>query len=245
MFTIFTSATISLVVLSDQAKQGPLNARNIIGFIYFSSCCFISILFFRTSMKWKMLMINWMKVEALLAGDEYKLPRSRWPLKRRILVCSIGFWFFSLLEHAWFITSDVNKFKIEMETCNITTGFVEYFLSRQLEFVISKLPMRYNHVLGFSLEYLNFSFTFYWNFLGLFIILVSIGISFLFEKINLRLQNFRGLMVNQSVWAEVRFHHVQVLELLKLMNENLSVMIFLACFIDGYFVLSQLINITT
>lgn len=194
-----------------------------------------------------MLMINWMNVEALFLSDEYKLPNSRWSLRKRLLVCTIVYLTFSLLEHAWFLTSDIYKLVKELDVCNKTNSieFVEYFISRHLEFVIENLPIRYNHFVGFAIEYLNFSYTFYWNFLDLFIILISIGIAFLFEKLNSRLQSYRGQRVDESVWAEVRFHYVEILELLQLVNENLNVMIFLACFIDGYFVLSQLINITT
>lgn len=52
-------------------------------------------------------------------------------------------------------------------------------------------------------------------------------------------------MVSEAIWAEIRCDHNEVSELLKIVNINLSEMIIVACFIDGYFVLSQMINITT
>lgn len=100
-------------------------------------------------------------------------------------------------------------------------------------------------MIGFALEYLNFSYTFFWNFLDLLIILISIGIAYLFEKINWRLQNIKRLMVDESVWEEIRVHHVQVTELLNFINGVMGAIIIVAYFIDGYFILLQLLNITT
>lgn len=54
----------------------------------------------------------------------------------------------------------------------------------------------------------------------------------------------KGLLVNEDVWAEIRYHYVQVYELLHFINTIIGEMLLFACFIDGYFILVQLLNIT-
>jgi hypothetical protein len=197
-------------------------------------------------MRWRLLLIHWVRTEALFTNDDYKLPKWRWSLRRRIAIATAVYLTFSLMEHGWFLISDIYKIKIEIETCNLTdVDPVKLFITRHLAFILDNLPFRYNHGLGFTLEYLNFSYTFYWNFLNLFIILASIGIGFLYEQINTRLKHFYGLLVNESVWAEIRLHHVRVTELLRRVNSHCNEMLMVACFNDAYFTLCQMINITT
>lgn len=254
MLTVCTSAITSFYFLRHQTSEGPLTPRNIIGVVFFSSCFYIAvgqivlndfmniilvllqIMFFNITMKWKMLMITWMKTESFLMSDNYELPASKLSLKRRVLICATIYWILSFLEHVFYQSSEMYRLYKEIEVCNSThTNLAEIFITRHLSFIFKYLPFGYNHILGVALEYLNVSYTFYWNFLDLFIILLSIGIAFLYEKINFRLKSMRGLSVNDSLWEEIRFHHVQISELTKIVNENINEMIITSCFIDGYF----------
>lgn len=178
-------------------------------------------------------------------NDEYRINLGSWSLKKRISICVTVYLMLSIFEHLCFLASEVYKLHLEYVNCNRTDEPVEAFITRHLGFVIDNLPLQYNNFLGFFLEYLNFSYTFYWNFLDLFIIIISIGIGFLFEKINFRLRNNKGLMMSENVWAEIRYHHSKVSEILRTFNENINEMVILACLNDGYFSLCQTINITT
>jgi gustatory receptor len=246
LLTILTSATSAMLVLESQIQSGPLTPRNVIGVVFFGSCCYIAILFVRLSIRWRMLLIHWMRTEALLSSDDYKLPKWRWSLRQRLASVTALYLSFSLIEHSLSLLSLGDKVLVEIETCNRTDiNPVELFITRHLGYIFDSPSFRYNHAIGFAAEYLNVSYTIYWNFLDLFIILTSIGIAFLFERINTRLQNIRGLLVNVSVWAEIRSHHFQVTELLKHVNSYIDAMLMVACFNDGYFILSQMVNITT
>lgn len=245
--TIFTSATTSIFVLNDQIAAGPLTARNVIGFIFFSSCCYIAILMFRISRKLRMLMVCWMKTESVFTDISYVQPKSSWwSLRRKLLVWTIVYITLAIMEHFSSIVSGTYKIHQELIVCNKTTDvdYAELFIMMHVQAVLKRLPYKYNHFIGAFLEYLNFSYTFYWNFLDLFIILLSFGIAYQYEKINWRLEGFRGLFVDENVWAEVRFHQVQVSELAQLVNANIHEMLIVACFNDGYFILSQMTNIT-
>lgn len=183
-----------------------------------------------------MLMINWMKTESLFSSDGYKLLRSKQSLNKQVLTVTIIYLTLSFLEHILFHASDMFRLYKVIENCNRTyTNVAEVYITRHLAFIFNNLPFGYNHILGAVLEYLKTSYTFYWNFLDLLIILLSIGIASLYEKINLRLQSLKGLISNESLREEIRFHHVQVSELVTVVNENINKMIMTSCFIDGYF----------
>lgn len=197
-------------------------------------------------MKWRMLMIKWMKVEACLTDESYKLPKPSWSLRKRLLVMTIVYVTLSFIEHGFFLASEISQLSYDFKVCNVTNrSFAEVFIKRHLKFIVERMPFQYSHFIGFFLEYLNFSYTFYWNFLDLFIILVSLGLAILYEKINWRLKGLKRLFVSETTCAEIRSHHVQVSELIKVVNENMNELLIVACFSDGYFILSQAINILT
>lgn len=243
---IIGSFLTTCVVLKSQTEKGPLTASNIVGIIFFSSCCTISILFFKISQRLRLFMVHWTETESFFTCVEYQLPPKSWTLKKRILVCTILYVFLSTLEHVCYQASEIFNLIYAIQVCKpLKIDFAETFIGRHLSFIVEHIPFRYNHFIGFVLEYLNFSYTFFWNFLDLFIILISIGIKFLFEEFNSMLQNYRGLLVNETVWADIRFHYIKICELLKFINNLMGESIVLACFIDGYFILVQLLNITT
>lgn len=245
LFVIFSSGLTSCFILNHQLSLGPLTARNIIGVIFFSCCCSIAVLLFRISMKWRMLMVKFMKTESMLKNKEYKMAKSKWSLRKRLFIMTVVYLTLAMVEHGFFFASEMSQVLIEVEVCDRHgKDLAEIYITKHLKFIIDRLPLNYNHFLGFFLEYLNFSYTLYWNFLDLIIILFSMGIAILYEKINWRLKNLQTLFVNETTWAEIRYHHVQVSELITIVNENINELIILACFNDGYFILSQAINIT-
>lgn len=161
LLTIFTSASTSIFVLHDQITAGPLSARNVIGFIFFSSCCYIAVMMFRTSMKWRTLMVQWMKTESIFTCKSYAPPKSSWchswPLRRRLLVTSIVYITLAIIEHLWSVTSGLNKIHQELIICNKTTDvdYAELFILMHLNSVLKRMPFKYNHFIGTLLEYYN------------------------------------------------------------------------------------------
>lgn len=233
------------MVFKMQMQLGPMTARNIVGVVFFGGCCLNSILLFKFAQNMRFLMMTWMSAEAALESDTYQLPLSSWVLSKRIACSLIVYLFSSLLEHALYMSSEIHSMFHDIAACNVSDiNYLELFLSRHLPFIVENLPFEYNSAVWLTFEYLNFSYTFFWNFLDLFVILVSCGVIVLFEKMNWRIANFRGLMVNESVWAEIRLHHVQITELLKLTSQLIGPIVVAAYCINGYFILVQLLNIT-
>lgn len=245
-FFIVSSTITSVCALKHQIGLGQLTAKNIVGILFFSSCTIICILFFKISQKLQALMKIWMKTELNFLCANYQLPVTSWSLHKRIMFVTVLYLILSTLEHVFYASSEITKLVHDLELCNQTDfDTISVYIHRHLNFLTSNLPFPYNNFIGIFMEYLNISYTFFWNFLDLFIILISIGIAFLFEQINCRLRGIKGLIVNEGVWAEIRYHHVQVYQLLQFVNITMGEIFMFACFIDGYFILVQLLNITT
>lgn len=241
---VIGSGLTALSVLKYQINEGPLTPRNIIGVVFFASCSIACVLFFKIAQKFNVFMIKWMTVESCFATHDYELPSTVTSLHKRVLITTILYLLASLLEHLLYFSSETNNLIFALNFCKLTDyNFIELLITKHLNFLFANIS--YNFLLGLFLEYLNVSYTFFWNFLDLFIILASIGLSFLFEKLNSRVQRCQGLIMSDSVWAEIRCHYIKVHELLRYVNSLMGQMFIFGCFVDGYFILLQLLNITT
>ncbi|XP_070501293.1 gustatory receptor for sugar taste 64a-like [Chironomus tepperi] len=232
--------------LKTQTEAGPLTPSNVVGVIFFTVCTVISILFFKKARELRRLLAFWWKVERIFLCEKYDFPENRWTLKKRLKVCLVVCLICGLLEHLFYLSAEFYKFGFEVHYCN-TTGvdYVEMFISKQLAFVLDNLPIPYNHLLGFLAEFFNISITFWWNYLDLFIMLISIALSELFERIVYRMECLKTVPLNESIWAEIREHHVYVSDLVVEVNKMFGTAFIIACCNDGYFILIQMLNITT
>lgn len=244
---VFGSGVTTIAILKSQTAAGPLTMRNIIGIVFFGGCFVNCILLFKIAQRFDILMVHWMAVESQLSDDELQLNSNKKSIYKRVKLTTILYLSASLLEHLLYFSSEINNLVYVMHECNISVTYFRYLeivISRNLKFVVDILPWSYNRILGISLEYLNISYTFFWDFIDLFIILTSIGISFLYEKLNLRLQQCKGLLMSETFWTKTREQHAQVFDLLRFVNTLMGEVVIFAFFIDGYFLLMQLLNIT-
>lgn len=245
MFFCFWALFTAFGTLKSQLNAGALTPSNIVGVIFASVCFTISIIFFKIAIKFRKLIVFWHKVEQIFFCEKYDYPESRWPIRKRIKVFMWIFLAAATLEHLFYLSSEGYKLYFEFNYCNITDAdSLEIFIQRHLSFVLTNIPIPYNNVLGIFAEFFNVSLTFWWNYLDLFIILVSIGLADLFEKISWRMECLKNVPISDILWDELRTHHVEVCELVLVINEIFGFAFMLACCNDGYFILIQMLNIT-
>lgn len=209
------------------------------------SCFVNNFLLFRIAQKFKDFMVYWSNTESYFSCDKYKTlcNTKAWNLRKKICRAATAYLILSALEHLFYLGSEINKLVHDIRLCaKWEVNYFEVFIKRHIGFVVNNFE--YNHALGLFFEYLNVSYTFCWNFLDLFIIVLSLGIAFLFEKINCRIEHFRASVVKENVWAEIRYHHVKVCELLYYTNGLVGKTVAFTCFVDGYFILVQFLNIS-
>lgn len=236
----------AVCTLKTQFEAGPLTPANIVGVIFFSVCFTISLIFFGIAQKFKSLLMFWTKVERVFMHEKYEFDEKKWKLKKRLNVLMWTFLTGALLEHLFYLSAEIYKLNFEITYCNLTkTDPIKMFITKHLNFVINCIPISYNHAFGIVVEFFNFSLTFWWNYLDLFIVLVSIGLSELYDRITYRIKCMRTVPLKESVWEELRQDHTELSELVILVNEIFGLAFIVACCNDGYFILIQMLNITT
>jgi gustatory receptor len=242
---IAASASYALLNLYFQVNEGPLTPSNVVGVIFFGNCCIISIFFFKFAMNFGEIMQRWSQVERNLQKTNFReaVISSKWSLKKRVNVCLTVSLCFAAVEHALAVTTSYNRSAYERSVCNWTIGNeLQDFITKQLFFTFNVIS--YNHFNAVIAEYFNVSFTFYWSFLDIFLMITSLGLSYNYEKINNRLKFFRERVVHDEVWHEIRKEYNEVSELVRFIDKHLDKMIILACLNDAYFILVQLLNLT-
>ena len=188
---LLSSISVAFLVLYKKLEEGSLSPSNIVGFIFFGNCACACFFFLLLSQHWRKIMIFWSKSEQCFSNEKYNNSAKSWSLKKRIKVCLYTMLLLALLEHLLFLTSTATNIIHRHNVCNITeVEFVKHFITIQLYHVFSVIP--YTHLNGAIAEYLNVSFTFYWSFVDLFLMLISIGISTRYQQINERIKNFNG-----------------------------------------------------
>lgn len=243
---IVSSLGYTLLSLHNQVRSGPLTPSNIVGIIFFISCCTISILFFKLAMNFGKIMQRWSEVERSLEKTSFReaVISTRWSLRKRVNVCLTVSVIFAAVEHTLSLITAYTGMDYDRKFCNWTIkNEFEYFVTRQMYFTFT--VFEYDHFKAIIAEYLNISFTFFWSFLDIFIMIISMGLSYNYEKINNRLKFFKERVVQDEVWHEVRKDYNEVSSLIKFVDSHLDSMIILASLNDSYFILLQLLNATS
>ncbi|CAO1392130.1 unnamed protein product [Diamesa hyperborea] len=179
------------LVFYQQYQLGPLTASNIIGIIFYGNCAFICLLFFCLSLKWRTIVLKWTQMEMIFLTDRYKMSKNTWSIKKRVKVCVSLLLFFAMIEHLLSVAVRLFEINHKNDFCNNTnSSIVDDYIQNHLSHIFTVIP--YYTFIGLIFEYFNFSYTFYWSFIDLFIMICSIGIAYRFLQINERISFFRG-----------------------------------------------------
>ncbi|XP_058446446.1 gustatory receptor for sugar taste 64a-like [Malaya genurostris] len=223
-----------------------MNAKNINGLIFFINNFTISVLFLHVASKWNKVAIMWNQVDRIFILEPYRIC-SQWPLYRKIRVAAAVLLLLALAEHLLSIFNLVNEQREEIKKCGWernVTDLLKHFALRKLPNVYVLFP--YSIFSAVYFLYISSALTLCWNFLDMFIILLSIAISTRFEQIysHLRAMTEGGLLPNEQLWIRVRIHYVSVCELLELVNRTISWLILVSCTTNLYFICLQILNLS-
>lgn len=148
------------------------------------------LLFFHLAKQWPAILQSFTKVEGILQTEAYAY-LDGWQIKKKIRMTSLVLFSVAFSEHfiSWinFLYDRLTQAKL----CKWQIDNYFYYLAyHHLYQVYQELPLNpFTVAWG---EYMNVSFAFAWSFIDLFVILVSMGISSMFMKINKRLEFFHG-----------------------------------------------------
>lgn len=233
------------------------------GLIFYFFGVLSSILLFKLAKQWREVLSAFQRVLDILSCEPYG-PLPGWSLKKRIRFASLALLILALIEHLMAWSSFIYERIYQYRECDwkIESWFY-YIATTHLSQIYKRVPL--NPATVAWSEYMNASFTFAWNFIDLFIIIISLTVASMFEKINRRLEFFQGRVslslafsteiiasclvcfqiVNDDLWEEVRHHYNQVCELHDFIDRKIGDIVSLACLNDLYYVCLQLINVAT
>lgn len=142
-------------------------------------------------------MERWEAVEAML--PKWRHPQQKRRLDNRVKLLTCIILSCALIEHALSITSHIS---FAVVCLNHTITFEEF---ARVESVHVFVLVEYSIWLGMMGRFLNMVATFAWNFMDLFIILMSVGLTSLFDRINADLIHVKGEVCNFSKSCRTSF----------------------------------------
>ncbi|XP_075163266.1 gustatory receptor for sugar taste 64a-like [Haematobia irritans] len=238
-----TSSVLTLSTLKNLLKIG-ISAKNFVGLAFFGCVQFSCLLFAILAPRWPKLMRHWYRIEMLFRRRPYVIPKRN--LAYRIRLSAGVIIFLSVVEHGLYLCSVIISYRRSKEICAPvynTTVVISFndFIFRNYDYVFQIMPR--NIYVGIGILIANGLCTFLWNYMDLFIMMVSKGIAYRFEQVTTRINKLANKDVSQSVFIEIREHYVKLCELLEVVDENLSGLILLSCINNLYFVCYQLLNV--
>ncbi|XP_037946086.1 uncharacterized protein LOC119678365 [Teleopsis dalmanni] len=238
---------LSSIMLLGQIKHVVnigINAKNFVGVVFFSNVQCGWFFFFLLAKKWPIVIRFWTETDSIFTSKLYEIPKRN--LSSRLRYAAVVTMLLSLLEHAFYLSSAVTSYihhaKLCPNTLNTTreTNFAD-FIQQNYDYVFRIVP--YSLFFGVYVMVTNFACTFVWNYMDLFIMLISKGIAYRFEQISKRINKLADKEVPEATFTEIREHYVKLCELLDCVDENLSAIILLSCMNNLYFICYQLLNI--
>ncbi|XP_059226968.1 gustatory receptor for sugar taste 64a isoform X2 [Stomoxys calcitrans] len=238
-----SSTILTLCTLKNLLKIG-VNAKNFVGLAFFGCVQCSCLLFALLAPRWPKLMRSWYRTEIIFTQKPYAIPKRN--LAYRVRLAAGVIIFLSALEHGLYLSSAVLSYRRGKEVCapilntTVEISFDDYIV-RNYDYVFQILPP--NFYVGIGVLVVNGLCTFIWNYMDMFIMMVSKGIAYRFEQITIRINKLANKEVPESVFIEIREHYVKLCELLEMVDENLSGIILLSCINNLYFVCYQLLNV--
>ncbi|XP_043649937.1 gustatory receptor for sugar taste 64a isoform X1 [Drosophila teissieri] len=239
---IFMAATsiLFLSMFTHLIKIG-ITAKNFVGLVFFGCVLAAYVVFIRLAKKWPAVVRIWTRTEMVFTKPPYEVPRRN--LSRRVQLAALAIIGLSLGEHALYQVSAILSYTRRIQMCaNITTepSFNNY-METNYDYVFQLLP--YSPIIAVLVLLINGAFTFVWNYMDLFIMMISKGLSYRFEQITARIRKLEHEEVCESVFIQIREHYVKMCELLEFVDSAMSSLILLSCVNNLYFVCYQLLNV--
>ncbi|KAG5682327.1 hypothetical protein PVAND_011686 [Polypedilum vanderplanki] len=224
------------------ASYEKINAKNVSSLIFYIIGTITAINFYKLAFKWNNFMQLNKEVEDIFLSHPYSL--SGWSLKMRIRVTAFLIMMLALIEHLFSWYSYLYERIYQAEVCKWEIGsWFYYILSLHLSHIYLHFPVNIFTVTW--AEYMNISLTFSWSFIDLFIMLMAISISSRFKMLNERLDFFKGRIVTDEFWDNIRCHYNKLCELNENVDKILGNLICIASLSDLYYVCLQLLNVAT
>ncbi|KAH8298632.1 hypothetical protein KR018_003288 [Drosophila ironensis] len=214
--------------------NNPISFNSIKPIIFRGSVLLVLVVALRLAKKWPQLMMYWHTVEQDL--PQYKNQAGLRRMGHAISMVMLVGMMLSLAEHILSIISAINYASF----CNRTADPIQnYFLrtNDEIFFVAS-----YSTPLALWGKFQNVYSTFVWNYMDMFVMIVSIGLASKFRQLNDDLRNFKGMNMGPSYWSERRIQYRNICILCERMDNAISLITMVSFSNNLYFICVQLLR---
>ncbi|KAG4070182.1 hypothetical protein HA402_003872 [Bradysia odoriphaga] len=229
LLTFAFTVPVILVCLSHR-----LQFDSVVGVVFYVSNCVARVFFMSLAMKWPALMQQWQKIEEKIPIFESQKDKS--VLAHKIKMMSLVVMLLSMSEHLLSIISTAfYSIKCTKEKRN---PFEDYF---RIELNELFAYLDYSPFLALFGKILNLLSTFLWTYMDLFIMVVSVGLSTQFRKINRHLMKFKGQEMTENLWTQHRQAYRKLCTLCELVDNDISKITLVSFSNNLYFICVQLL----
>ncbi|XP_020801479.1 gustatory receptor for sugar taste 61a [Drosophila serrata] len=223
--------------------KAGLNAKNMVGLVFLIVGIINWLNFVGFARSWSQIMLPWSSLDILMLFPPYKRCKRTLRSKINIIVISVGC--LGLVDHTLYYISGYYSYSMQIWHCQTNHSQVSFgfFLEKEFSDVLFMLPYNiFSMCYGF---WINFAFTFLWNFMDIFIVITSIGLAQRFQQFSERVLGLAGRYVPDALWYDIRRDHIRLCELTSLVDASMSSIVFVSCANNVYVICNQALAIFT
>ncbi|XP_058975799.1 gustatory receptor for sugar taste 64c-like [Musca domestica] len=199
------------------------------------------IVFLWLSRKWPNLIKSTRRLEVIFLRGPYAACPESQMLSRRIRLTGTLFLVSSVVEHLCYVGSGIYSNHLQIKECNLTAGFWKNYYMRErwqffslIDYTVWLVPL---------LQWITISMTFIWNFVDIFLILVSQSLAVRFNQFKWHVQCHQKKHMSNDFWLGVRKDFLALTDLLWLYDTDLSGLVMLSCAQNLYFLAVQTFHV--
>ncbi|XP_011689863.1 PREDICTED: gustatory receptor for sugar taste 64f-like isoform X2 [Wasmannia auropunctata] len=213
-----------------------INSTKMTTFVFYATALVTAVLFVRLAMQWPCLALTWEKLEREFTSRHRRI--SKTTLATRFKIVTAVVMLLALVEHSAAVLSAYLS-AVECAEFRGDPDIAGTYFKLQFPQIFAKMP--YILWKGIVVETINILSTFSWNFVDLFLILVSIALADQFRQLNSRLFSIRGKAMPEWWWAEARSDYNHLATLTRRVDSHISCIVLLSFATDLYFICIQLL----
>ncbi|XP_028050888.1 gustatory receptor for sugar taste 64f isoform X2 [Monomorium pharaonis] len=213
-----------------------LNSTKMTTFVFYATAMATAIMFVRLAMQWPCLALTWEKLEREFTSRHRRI--SKTTLATRFKIVTVVVMLLALVEHSAAVVSAYIS-AVECAAYRGDTDVIGTYFQSQFPQIFTR--MSYSLWKGILVETINILSTFSWNFVDLFLILISIALADQFRQLNSRLFSIREKAMPEWWWAEARNDYNHLATLTRRVDSYISSIVLLSFATNLYFICIQLL----
>ncbi|XP_051167185.1 gustatory receptor for sugar taste 64f-like isoform X2 [Leptopilina boulardi] len=235
-------ATIGTAVLTGFSIHGvatsTITSKKTTNVVFFATTGVTTLLLLKLARKWPEFSVTWQNMEQELSMRRNRRI-SKYSLAAKFKIITFIIMMLAALEH----------------TLSILSGYVSAVectaLKNDTDIMIAYFTYHYPQILksstftiwqGILVQFVNILSTFSWNFIDLFLILISIAATDQFRQLNSRLYAIRGKAMPEWWWAEARIDFNRLSTMTRYIDSHISDIVLLSFSTNLYFICIQLLH---